>query len=456
MMRRQYQAVLLSVVTVLASSAGQAAAELRCTDHSSPGERLICADETLQRLDTRLNDVYAMTAKYVPDKKALIAEQRAWLRSTRDTCTDRFNMHDTLNTRMRELSELRLRHAPVKVDEISDVEALGACEDIAKLAEQERLSELALYGQRFDYPPTVDDAIAGPWGLSQASLDRLERELNSSFSPDEVFLLRIDGGAPVRFSMINRGGSCSSVQVFNISMALAGDDGLDGVNVAQDELRWETYGKTQYPIYFKGRNFIITASVPDLNAINMVSVIRPNGRIRPICLAKMKKRWGKPFMGRDSAVCKAIAERAINPLKWKKITASLPVSRASPTYGEEFIRRYRQYAEEVSILRVDIDGDGKAEHLGRFEYHPGTGCGYIDTWLQGMAEDNSRVVSTALDGAFEKIRRGSLNVFDHGGRRYIETIDDRVRDTVVTIRDKQVQPVCAFRRELQIRQLFRM
>lgn len=66
------------------------AASFDCRKASTATEKLICADGNLSSLDEKLQKTYqaALTAVAPSDKKELIAEQRNWIRYTRDICSD--------------------------------------------------------------------------------------------------------------------------------------------------------------------------------------------------------------------------------------------------------------------------------------------------------------------------------------------------------------------------------
>ena len=64
------------------------AASFDCAKAGSAIEKLICADNTLSKLDSDLGKAYKQATSQGADKQQLINSQRQWLRDVRNVCQD--------------------------------------------------------------------------------------------------------------------------------------------------------------------------------------------------------------------------------------------------------------------------------------------------------------------------------------------------------------------------------
>jgi uncharacterized protein len=96
------------------------AASFDCTKALTQVERLICATEPLSALDSRLARAYALTRNDTPEsqKPALVAEQKKWIKTTRDRCPDAECLLKAYGDRLRVLESIKT--AKVTAEYVTD------------------------------------------------------------------------------------------------------------------------------------------------------------------------------------------------------------------------------------------------------------------------------------------------------------------------------------------------
>jgi len=117
------------------------AAGLDCTKTASDVEKMICTTPTLSALDGTLNRFYnwALADAYAADKGKISADQKNWIRQTRDVCTSVGCLTDTYEGRIAEL-------ATVKIGEERAASYVSNPADIARITKemQKALSEVGM------------------------------------------------------------------------------------------------------------------------------------------------------------------------------------------------------------------------------------------------------------------------------------------------------------------------
>ncbi|ACC75391.1 conserved hypothetical lipoprotein (plasmid) [Paraburkholderia phymatum STM815] len=79
---------------------------LDCSKLISVQARLICGDEELTRIDRTLAKIYAQKMNASSNKSRLRADQRAWIRSSRDACDDKACLLRSYRQRIDELKRM--------------------------------------------------------------------------------------------------------------------------------------------------------------------------------------------------------------------------------------------------------------------------------------------------------------------------------------------------------------
>lgn len=80
---------------------------LDCSKLISVQAQLVCGDSELSRIDRTLAEVYEQKARTSANKKRLQADQRAWLRDSRNACSDKACLLRSYQLRIDELRRMR-------------------------------------------------------------------------------------------------------------------------------------------------------------------------------------------------------------------------------------------------------------------------------------------------------------------------------------------------------------
>jgi len=430
-----------------------AAAQIRCSAALSAVDKLICSDADLLQLDLQLGNAYGALRGVTNDKNNLAQEQRKWLASLRGSCESRDCLAKVYSARTEALSSQLLNEVAVRTEPLSSAEAMNACIELATLADDKHLSKHALWGRSQWNAERQDDQTA--WMLSTAELANLKARdsYQTSSGPQLVYRVRLNNrDAPTRFASFETGGTCRSTQVFNVSHLLSstGDDaGTDEVSDPDEQIRWAYWGGGDYPVQYHGRNYMITSALGDPNSVNMISWIKSDGRIRPLCLLGSTDRRRIPLPVHKAPLCQAIANGALRPLTWRPIADELPINHEPAVYRHEFERSYGRYADGVGLLQIDLNGDGLAENVARFEYNSGAGCGSTHVWMSVVSKDLRNVAQDPLTKLLEQIDEGSMDIYQHKGRYYVDTSTGVGNSALISLQGNQIERVCAFEWKLK-------
>nr|WP_233528435.1 lysozyme inhibitor LprI family protein [Cupriavidus sp. P-10] len=80
---------------------------LDCSKLISIQTQLVCGDAELARIDRTLTEIYYQKIKLSSDKSRLRADQRAWLRNSRNVCGDKACLLRSYHRRIDELKRMR-------------------------------------------------------------------------------------------------------------------------------------------------------------------------------------------------------------------------------------------------------------------------------------------------------------------------------------------------------------
>jgi uncharacterized protein len=446
--REMFHILLLVLVFNTFSLPVAVKAAMRCDGKLSPSEAIICVDPELKRLDEILNSTFQYTLNVVYNKSGLKDEQRKWLATLRDGCKDKECFIRVYIARINELGYMQIETLRVIEKQLSNQEAKDVCLSLADLADNNRLSLLSVPGKN-QFSLNENDVKAG-WGVNDKEKALLLKGYLNSNGPEVIYKLKLKpSGEPVRFAKFFTGGTCSSDQVFNLSYILNakygdyGTYGIDDVSDTDDEIRWAYWGGGDYPIIYRGRYFIVTAHLANLDRVNMISWIKPNGKIRPLCLLKVESTQKNVISAKNMSLCSGIANGSIGPITWKPITEELPFHHDPTVYKKEFVKRYGNYADEVSLLNIDINGDGITENIGKFRYDSGAGCGSTRIWLAVLTKDLGGVVKNSLNEILGRFR-GSMNIYRYKGKYYIDAVENGTNEGVVQLNGEKIKHVCEF------------
>lgn len=432
----------------LCAASGVQAGDLCGWTPSNFAETAICTDYHLNGLDKKLNSAYSLVRESVSDKTSLRDAQLKWLRLVRDRCDSKECLSHVYEKRVAELSELFISSVRLSENPLSNDEAEETCTALASMADNGRLADLAIPGK--DQWRIDEKSATAEWIISSEEKVTLGgRGTYWSNEPKTVYRLRLtDKDDPIRFASFSTGGTCPSYKVFSVPYLLnsKGEDvGVDNVRDPDQTLRWAYWGGGDYPIFYRGRYFMITADISNPNHIKLISWIKPDGRKRPLCLLSSTNTKMKVVSAKSPELCSGVANGNLKPLKWKSNKGLFPFRPGRQSYRDEFEKRYGDYADKVDLLSIDIDSSGMAKNIGRFEYASGAGCGSTRVWLSVLSDDLGTVEKSALNNQLKKITSGSMNIYQIRDRYYIAATLSNAEAGVVQVANGQIEQVCEFR-----------
>lgn len=388
----------------------------------------VCKFPPLTVLDSKLNDAYATALKVAKHSNNLREEQRGWVRER-----DRICKEESYQCSMADLMRMygeRIEQLSQVVADPSTRDGKDLCIDLIQLADAKKLTSYAIRDSR---APT-DQELANLNGAGEGRLSAIyEIQLNRA-NPAE------------KFGRFSTGGTCASFQIFNLRRILETESASKGwveVYDPNEIIRWAYWGGGDYPIEYRGQFFMITADLADENRVNMVSSILPDGNILPICTVE-EASFKYVADTELNSVCEKIARGAIHPITWKKPDIELASGRVA------FVSKFGRYADTIAWTRIDLDGDGIMENVGRFSYSSGAGCGSEQAWGRVLSDDLRSALREKLDDLISQLGR-PFDVYVHAGVHYIRSSVSGNLDQVVRVRDGRVEKICELHRRSKSR-----
>jgi uncharacterized protein len=457
------------LIALLISSSAQAA-HFCSNRHLSKIEAQICSNEWLKRQDEALNNTYQKTLIAVTDKQSIMRQQRHWLHMVRNKCPDEDCLRLRYDERIGKLSEIFVRSLRVSEQAITgDKETEKLCQSMAKLADNQRLTKLAILGR--NYWENDKEAIKAGWGLTEAEKTIVSQHIYYGYyiTGYGSYKLRLQQKKPlVRFINVSTGATCRNYQLVNTLYLLdktnINEDyiGKEKVSDPQDGILQAYYGGRDYPIFYQGRNFVVNADLRDENQAEMIFWIKPDGKIRPMCLLNVQKVQKLVISAKNKQLCDAVAKGTITPLAWQLINEKLPFKYDPKTYADEFTKRYGKFVGSVELLHIDINTDGVSENIGRFIHDSGAGCGSTSIWLSILTSDFGGLVKNSLNdllGNFSEqtnaLYKTNMDIYKYHHHYYIEASKDN-NYGLYQIKNNKIEQVCKFGEKNQtvIKRLF--
>ena len=444
----------LPLLTLLLAGGSAAHARDRCSaSQLSRDDTEFCAGLRVKEVDDAMNRALRLALTVVPDARTLRLQQQKWQHGVRDKCNGRECLLRVYQARTAALGRLIATSAKVTDQPLSNSEAEATCEALAGLADRQRLSSLALPGM--DQWPFADAAPPSDSAYTSQEKSRLQaRDLGWPPEARTIYLMRLaPGAAPTRFASFLTGGNCPAYQTFNLPYLLDaknGDLGIDKVTDGDELFRLAYLGGGDYPILHQGRNYIVTADLGNPDKATMISWVKPDGRTRPLCMLSSRQGDLKVVSARQPRVCEAVAQGEVRPLKWRDATETPPFSRRLQGHRDEFVQRYGDDAEDIGLLRTDIDRDGKAERIARFRHTSGAGCGATQAWWSVLTGDLGHVQKGPLNDQLKALDEGALEVYKIDGRFYLSA-SRKGRPGLFQIARGKTEQVCEFRRDIRTR-----
>lgn len=372
-------------------------------------EKLICESNKLKSLDWDLNARFESVMFFSMNNAKLRAGQRNWLVRERNKCRSAPCLEQAYLTRIGTLQQEIARltvPSGVRVDR-SNVEKV--CQEIVALADRKVL-------ENYSIPATL----------------RADKTVSAS----ESFALSLVKGKPmVRFSSVSTGGTCWSSELRNDSLEEAGKITFAQVDDPGDELRWSWWGAGDYPAYINGRFFAITSG-DDPNHLRLISWIRPDGYIQPLCSVEQSFERVLSVKSTDP-VCGTLELGGGQTPEWTEASEEL-AALEPPPYGT---------ADRPSAVVASISPGANREkdEIAKFSIDSGAGCGAHVEWLRAVDTTRTSLVEGGLDKALSKL--GMQNVIDLAvvtGHYYVTALDRPKKGAAYRIANGEAIKVCEY------------
>ena len=406
--------------SLAASAQGQEGRKHFC---DAPGQRtaaetVICADGAVRVLDAKLDELYRSAVSFAKDPEALRTEQRTWLRDSRNRCADGDCMTRVYRARILALHQRILAATTPTGGAVNAQNVAAVCNEVAVLAGRKQLDRFAVPSIPLEFLPSLREALARSGASPEADA--------------EVVLLPRAAVTPLAFTLANTGGTCPSTHLQNAQ--LTGRPTMLKVEDPEEELRSSWWGGGDYAAYVSGRQLVVTADLIDRNLVRLVSWVTREGRIQPLCSVKSETTKALRS-GAAAAVCTQVVSGSAQAPAWR--AAEMRLAR------DQWDERVGGYADEVSIARLDLDGDGRQEDIGWFRYDSGAGCGSHSEWLRVVnAERNGTVKGRLDDFLAENAGNEQVRVWRIGGQHYLETYHSRGGGTVWLVEASGTKRFC--------------
>lgn len=431
-------------------------AQISCTGPLSPTEVVICASPKLLELDHMLGAAYRSAIGVSPDPKALRSDQRNWLRK-RNRC-DRYDcLKHLYDSRIAELRQLHERFSARPTDRLDARGVMQVCTALARRVDERSLDELLAFqvaGRRLTSDERQSLANLGKWPAYHERAVVYELQLN----PD---------GPPSRIANFWGGQDCRSARMINLDHYFASDGndtGRDPDAVLGPDIEIALSTAEDRLITLDGRYFVFTgaSSVPraspvgevfkkdmymsDLEgSVSIVSLVRPDGVIQPVCELKTETTSMVPRKGGSDAICAARVQGKLPLAPWiedgPRLSDCCPRPFSNPYDGEDPFAVY--------VARIGLDKAQVPYLLVRLAYEPGSQCGSVRTWSTTLHDGFREVPQTDLLDLLQPVYTGKATwpeIYQVAGRTFVEVGRSREHYELLEIKDGQLRQLCEFER----------
>jgi Uncharacterized protein conserved in bacteria, putative lipoprotein len=375
-------------------------------------EYMICSNSDLKLLDVKLNEVYSMASNLV--KEDLKKDQLNWLRNYRNKCQSTECMSKLYEERIELL--IKKNELAKKVYEValSKNESKSICGEIASLATTGEIHSYKIIG--LDWVVTKNNKNS-EWNATEQESASAEKK-GLLGGGDKVYNIKISNRNELKkFITYQDGGSCYSSKIYNSDYIFKQNDDSGGrvdVNDPEGDIDWAGRGEDEFPIYYKGRNYIVTGAEtkPEL-----ISLIRSDGMILPLCLLESTNMNLTVKSNKNNPLCSAVASGKIQPEKWHDADSLIHIDRNN-NYRDEYIKKYGEYSEHVETLSIPMK-NGQQETIAKMEYNSGGGCGSHDEWLRKAKTDSDPLVLYPKSKDFENAKGEEIKFYLANGKYHI-------------------------------------
>jgi len=391
-------------------------------------ESEICSFPPLTDLDRKLNEAYLAALKVVHNPQNVKDEQREWLRERNKKC--KTHSHECSMMDLMDMYNLQIVRLSKVASDPGSNDSKDTCIELADLADRSEIQALTIKG------------VGSLTDEERAQLNKLND--GTYHNPSAIYQLPLNpNNPPERFAQFSTGGTCPSTQIFNLRSIISSNGQSTGwidVNDPGEIIRWAYWGGGDYPIRYKDHYFMVTADLSDANGINMISSIKPDGTILPLCTVENASFEYVVSSGSES-LCMNIAKGIIKPIKWQEVN-DIHVSMSR----EEFVRNFDNYADTVQAVRIDLNGDGTLENIGRLTYDSGAGCGSGNIWGRELSPNFRNVVKGNLNDVVSSFGP-PFEIYEIDKKYYIRTGNAKDKEAIVQIRGSKVEQVCELQKK---------
>lgn len=411
----------------------------------SPVEKMVCEHSGVRALDKALNKAYQHLIDTSPTPSRHKLTQRHWLSSVRNTCRESDCLRRVYSDRLIRLLEEGALSREVNASKMDNTEIGDICNGVAELARTRKLYKALTPGLplNLEVQPEVS---SDKWALGEER----EKVIFESWGPPyKIFNIKLGERKELTtFAFISTGGTCPSSEIFNVAAVSdpqTEDYGRDDVGERDQEL--STMGTYQSLAVYERRNIVVTGN---LRRPEGVSWIKPDGRIRPLCVLEVVSVQKVEDSSKDREVCTAFAKGEVVPEPWADVTDAIPKDGRGDDSSVDFSARfgsYADFADRLETLFIDLDGNGTRERVGRFSSTNGGGCGHQHSeWLGEISENLDGSKSGAMNTALHEVEAGFVEVFRYRGEYFLQVANPQWGSSskVYRFRNNTVSEVCAF------------
>ena len=437
-MRLRYLLQLLACIAGMLSNT-TVGATTNCLAPLKHPELLMCESAQLQQLERSLDAAYKGAFRVTKNQNRLKTQHAIWLTSERNNCLDETCLIQAYRQRISRLKTEQIKLSKVLGEPLTDVQAREVCTSLASTADR---GELASY------------AVPATPVSSPIKIERLPEDVLGLFAepPSQVFELNLGNtGSLTKFANYFTGGTCASISVVNLDRLQRREFNStekEEVDDTEDMIRWAYWGGGDYPILYRGRYFMVTTDLRDDNDLNLVSWIKPNGKVRPLCLFEAKPGKRTVRRTQNPALCAAVASDDLQPLSPEML---LPPNSAKPEDAPnttafqlaEFHKNFGRDVDGVHVHKVDVEGDGQQLTIGAFGFESGAGCGSSRRWLRNLTSDGTAIQEAPIDQRFKKLSR-VINLFTWNKMFYVHAEKTPNSDGLFSLSGTGINQVCEF------------
>lgn len=446
----------LSAILPMIFSCVVQAASFDCIKARTKVERTICDATELSKLDEDLDIAYRSENASVSNQDKL--DQLNWLKK-RNQCSSYDCLKSLYHSRIAELQLLHKVSPHKAIEGMDSGEIAQVCSALSHHIEAQsttKLSTTQVSSRYFTNDEWNNRPETGNW----PSYDDLE----------EIYELQLKPKAsPTRFAKFWGKSDCRSALIINLDRFVASDgndngriehfdSGLDteiSLATAEDKL-----------IAFGGRYFVLTSAAPSPHAIPsarafedrtymselegtiaLISVVRFDGNIQPICELKTKATSMKIRKGADNQICNSRAQGKLTLATWvqedRQSDDCCPTRFSNPYRGEE--------PTSVKVTKMGLDKSGTPYFFVRLAYEKNFECGSVRAWATTLSENYREVAQTDLLDIVQPSYTGKAmwpDIYRFEDRTFVEVGRTRDNYELLEIKDGKLLKLCEFDRRL--------